>query len=127
MALPDNEDIDAQRVAQYRELLTKPGGEAAIARRWGDDAVSSKEAAAAKTQLKNMQARQREVRERAIRAQRDAAQKQEQNAQKGAQNPQTRGQELEDKLASANKDLKANREQIAARSQSQDKSSALAM
>lgn len=75
--------VDAERVAAMRAMLSEPGGEAEIAKRYGEAALQSDELATARSQQRAATARQREQRERIARAQQAKAE-QRQQAQQNA-------------------------------------------
>lgn len=50
-ATRDSTDIDAERLGNIKEMLSKPGGEQAVAKRYGRGAVSGPEARLARTQM----------------------------------------------------------------------------
>lgn len=67
-----HDEVDAERVAHMRDLLSRPGGEAEVARRYGSEAEHSDEFRAAKRQQKASTDRAREARAAAAK---DAADK----------------------------------------------------
>lgn len=112
--------VDAERVANMRALLNEPGGEAEIARRYGEQAVNSDEFAAAKRQQQATTARQREAREaREAQAQR-ADQQASQRAQRQAQEART-PEQLRASLREGKSELnKAGKEATQARERSRE-------
>lgn len=56
------EKIDAERVEQIRGMLSRPGGEAEVRKRFGEAALGSDEYAAAKREISRVRRRQAEAR-----------------------------------------------------------------
>ncbi|MBE7157891.1 MAG: hypothetical protein INR62_05580 [Rhodospirillales bacterium] len=78
-----NDQVDAEKVSQMRQLLAQPGGQALIEKRYGSGATNSPEYAAA-------QKAQRAAAERA-RAQREAAAKEAAQRERSRSGPQREG------------------------------------
>ncbi|OBA40777.1 hypothetical protein [Gordonia sp. 852002-51296_SCH5728562-b] len=57
-ATRDTPDIDAERLGNIKEMLSQPGGEQAVAKRYGKAAVSGPEARLARTQMSHAAGRE---------------------------------------------------------------------
>lgn len=99
--------VDAARVAHMRELLSKPGGEAEVARYYGPEATDSDEFRAAERQQQRAVQRGREQREAAAQAVVETAARARRSAES-----RRGGDASQSKLDQANKDLDRNREAI---------------
>lgn len=107
------ERVDAERVAQMRQMLAAPdGGEAKVRQRFGESVTDTEEYAAAQRQLRASRERQRQQREKA------AQQKTADKAQR-AQQARQRVDEVQAKIQETN--------EKSAQSQSQKKTHAQAM
>lgn len=60
-ATRDTDGIDAERLGSIKEMLAKPGGEQAVAKRYGKSAVSGPEARLARTQMSHAAGRETEA------------------------------------------------------------------
>lgn len=58
-----NDDLDVERVAQIRRMLSQPGGEAEVRRRFGESAVNGPEYQQAKREMSRSKQRQAKARE----------------------------------------------------------------
>lgn len=57
-ATRDSTDIDAERLGNIKSMLAQPGGEAAVAKRYGKGAVNGPEARLARTQMSHAAGRE---------------------------------------------------------------------
>lgn len=104
------EQIDAEKVAHMRDLLSKPGGEVEVARRYGEAAIDSEEFRTAQRQQQLAAQRGREAREAAAKEAAEKAQAAQASNRRG--DDRTDRAELERRLDSANDDLDKNRAAI---------------
>lgn len=101
------EQVDAEKVAHMRELLSKPGGEAEVARRYGEDATSSEEFRTAQRQQKAAADRAREMRLEAAKEAERAAERAQGTGTAHADRAEASA--VSDRLDEANKALDKNR------------------
>ncbi|UZF54052.1 hypothetical protein LH935_14900 [Gordonia polyisoprenivorans] len=110
------EQVDAEQVAAMRRMLAEPGGEQAVAKRYGAQAVNSAEFKLAQRQREAIVSRQREMREKAAKAD----QQRRQSDHRGQQgNERASTDEVRERVRQGQRDLKtADKRAAAERSKS---------